>query len=207
MTKPALPDSKRNQPAGTPAERIVEVASDLFYTQGYRATGINEVISKSGVAKATFYSHFKSKDDLCCEYLKCSQHQMSKKIETAITTAGSVEAKFLAPMQCLREFLGESGYRGCAFMNIASEVPDCESPLRKEGIKVYDALARQLVRLSKDLIASDPKRFAGVEPEALGRDYMMILAGAVALAELYASEWPMEQGLKTLQGLIGARQG
>ena len=48
----------------------MSVAADLFYKQGYRATGVNEVIEKSGVAKATFYSHFPSKDDLALAYLR-----------------------------------------------------------------------------------------------------------------------------------------
>jgi len=58
------------QQSGSPAERILDVASDLFYRQGYRATGINEVIKESGVAKATFYNHFPTKDDLCYAYLE-----------------------------------------------------------------------------------------------------------------------------------------
>ena len=58
------------RPAGPPEERILAVASELFYRQGYRATGINEVIARSGVAKATFYNHFPSKEDLCLAYLQ-----------------------------------------------------------------------------------------------------------------------------------------
>ena len=45
--------------------RIIETASSLFYKNGYNATGINEIISETGIAKATLYNHFKSKEDIC----------------------------------------------------------------------------------------------------------------------------------------------
>jgi len=50
-------------------ERILETASHLFYEKGYNLTGINEIIEKAGVAKASLYSHFRSKEDICLAYL------------------------------------------------------------------------------------------------------------------------------------------
>jgi AcrR family transcriptional regulator len=40
---------------------ILSTAGQLFAQRGYELVGINEIIEKSGVAKATFYAHFKSK--------------------------------------------------------------------------------------------------------------------------------------------------
>ena len=51
-------------------ERIIETALNLFYNQGYLATGINQIISESNIAKATFYAHFPSKEALCITYLQ-----------------------------------------------------------------------------------------------------------------------------------------
>ena len=45
-------------------QRIINTALELFYRQGYLATGINQVIAESGVSKNTFYYYFPSKDDL-----------------------------------------------------------------------------------------------------------------------------------------------
>ena len=50
-------------------DRLLETASVLFYQNGYNNTGINEVIEKANVAKASLYSHFKSKDSICIAYL------------------------------------------------------------------------------------------------------------------------------------------
>ena len=49
---------------------IVETASNLFYANGYNLTGINQIISEAGIAKATLYNHFKSKEDICVSYLQ-----------------------------------------------------------------------------------------------------------------------------------------
>src|SRR5436190_23947816 len=61
----------KNELLESPArQRILKTAQNLFYRNGYRATGINEIIDKSGVAKATFYAHFPSKEDLVLEYIR-----------------------------------------------------------------------------------------------------------------------------------------
>ena len=51
-------------------QQIIDVASELFYKQGYNTTGVNEIIAKSEIAKATLYHHFKSKEDICIAYLE-----------------------------------------------------------------------------------------------------------------------------------------
>ena len=52
----------------SPRERILDTATILFHQQGYNSTGINQIISEAKVAKASFYQHFKSKDDLCAAF-------------------------------------------------------------------------------------------------------------------------------------------
>jgi AcrR family transcriptional regulator len=52
-----------------PRERILNTAYTLFHKQGYNNTGINQIIMEANVSKASFYAHFKSKDDLCIEFL------------------------------------------------------------------------------------------------------------------------------------------
>ena len=56
--------------AKAPKERILETAYKLFYAQGYNVTGINQILEESGVAKASLYQHFGSKEDLGIEYIK-----------------------------------------------------------------------------------------------------------------------------------------
>lgn len=52
-------------------QRILNVASRLFKKQGYEATGIDQIMSDSGLTAGAFYAHFKSKKDL---FRNCLQH-------------------------------------------------------------------------------------------------------------------------------------
>jgi AcrR family transcriptional regulator len=52
-----------------PRERILSTAMLLFHKQGFNSTGINQIIEEAEVSKASFYQHFRSKDDLCIEFL------------------------------------------------------------------------------------------------------------------------------------------
>lgn len=193
---------KKKLSAEPARERIVNTAVDLFYQQGYRATGINEVIEKSGVAKATFYNHFPTKDDLCQAYLEAAKNTELAMIDTAIRSAEGPLERFMAPLGTIHPWLIQTNFRGCGFVNIAAEIPDPKSPLRRAGMQLYDSIMERMETLATELIASDRKKYGHLEPKALCDDYMMAFGGAVALAEIYHDIWPIERAISTVQRLL-----
>jgi AcrR family transcriptional regulator len=200
--------SKRvKKPLGSPRERIMNVASDLFYHQGYRATGINEVIERSGVAKATFYSHFPSKDDLGQAYLIQGMEGEIAHIDNTIRAAKGAEARFFAVMHSLEPWMVDTDFRGCGFINIAAEIPDHKHPFRKVGRELYDLVWERVETLAKELIASDAKRYGHLDAKELTGEYMVAFTGAVALAAIYHAIWPVEDALNTVRHLIGQQPG
>jgi AcrR family transcriptional regulator len=189
---------------GTPVERILSVASDLFYKQGYRATGINEVIAKSGVAKATFYNHFASKDDLCKAYLVGVADLELKTLDDMLKTLKDPVSRFTSIIESLHPWLLDTDFRGCNFLHMVAEVPDAQSPLRKEGKRLYDGVRERATVLTHELIESDSKKYGHLVAEDLINEYMLIFSGAIALAEIYHAEWPVEHSVKMLHSLIKA---
>ena len=188
-----------------PRERILKTAADLFFHQGFRATGINEVIAKAGVAKATFYSHFPTKDDLCLAYLRDRNTSEFEAITAFVHDNNSPSERFLAVMKSVQPWLEANRLRGCAFLNMVAEVPDPCNLLRREGLQHYESL-RQLIRdLSEDLINSDAQRYEGLDAQVLADDYMVILGGAIAMTEIYHDIWPAIQGVKLVERLINQR--
>lgn len=185
----------------------MSVATDLFYHQGYRATGINEVIEKSGVAKATFYSHFPSKDDLGLAYLKQVKERESEHVEKCIRAAKGPLARFYAVVRSLEPWLLETKFRGCGFINMAAEIPDPEHPLRKVGREVYDVVRARVETLARELIASDAKKYGHFDAKELTKEYMVAFTGAIALAEIYHAIWPVEDALNSVRRLIGRQPG
>ncbi len=185
-----------------PRERILATASELFYERGYRATGINEVIDKSGVAKATFYHHFATKDALCHAYLEERNHLEVGAIRDFVRTKRSPRARFLAVLESLGPWLEANGLRGCGFLNMVAEEPDPRSPLRREGRRHYEALRELIYDLTLALVESDRDRYGGLDVDRVADDYMVILGGAIAVTEIYHDDWPVKQGRSMVKRLI-----
>lgn len=186
----------------TPRDRILESASQLFYKQGYRATGVNEVIKQSGVAKATFYNHFPAKDDLCLAYLELHSENEKRSINEQVQAKRTPRARFLAVIEAIQPWLESNNLRGCEYLNTVAEVPDPSNPLRRKGCQHYEWLRGLIKELAEDLITSDPGRYKTLNARSLTDDYMVILIGAIALTEVYHDTWPIKHAIKMVKHMI-----
>jgi AcrR family transcriptional regulator len=111
-------------------ERLLATASDLFYAEGIKSVGVDRIVSASNVTLATFYRHFPSKQDLVVTYLE-SIHDVL--VERAAAVADRAKGRDLIAeigAEVVAE-VGHEGYRGCAFINAASEFEDPESAVRR----------------------------------------------------------------------------
>lgn len=107
----------------SPKERIVEVTMRLFSSQGYNSTGINQIISEANVAKASFYQHFKSKEDLCVEFLNVRHRYWFNELEDFTALKRGYKPKIMAAFDFLIYMNQKESFRGCSFLNILSEIP------------------------------------------------------------------------------------
>lgn len=189
-------------------ERIVETATELFYRNGYQSTGINEVIEKSGVAKATFYSHFPSKDMLFEVCLKLISEREIAFINDAIRNSGNDALKrFMSVIRTLEPWANQTNLRGCAFMNVASEIPNPHNPLRKVGVRLYDQIRIKVADLTKELIASDRQRYGHLSVNEVTIRYMLFFAGAVSFSELYHEVSHIQDAVKAVGDLVEVKAG
>lgn len=180
----------------------MRTAAELFYKNGYRATGINEVIDKSGVARATFYSHFPSKDALCLAYLQERNRGELQALKEAVARRQTPREKLLAVIEILEPWLVENKLRGCGFLNMVAEEPDPASPLRLEGKDHYEH-TRQLVRqLAEELFAAEPEKYRQRDVASFTDDFMVIFTGTIGLADIYHATWPIEQGIRAVHRLL-----
>src|SRR5690554_8178012 len=99
---------------GTPsaAERLLDVASRLFYTRGVPNVGINEIIARAGVARMTLYHHFPSKDDLVKAVLERRREERAAWLARADAAAEAPPGRGLAVFDLLEEWLQAPDYRG-----------------------------------------------------------------------------------------------
>lgn len=114
-----------------PRERILSTAMVLFHRQGYNSTGINQIIEDAEVSKASFYQHFKSKDDLCIEFLDRRYAYWVSELESFTSGAQTLEEKFLKSFDFLIYMNEKEDFRGCSFLNILSEIPGEKTEIHK----------------------------------------------------------------------------
>jgi len=185
------------------ARRILATASDLFYRNGYRATGINEIIEKSGVAKATFYAHFPSKESLAFTYVKSLNEEEARAIEAHLNKYSSPYEKLLGLLEFVITWFQERDYRGCRYLNIASEITDHSHPVRLETRNHYTAYRVMIGRLMHELKAERGPAWKGKDPEKLADDFLLIFAGAMALAPLYHDPQPFREAIAWIKRVLG----
>ncbi|MQY13717.1 hypothetical protein SRB5_38680 [Streptomyces sp. RB5] len=130
--------------------RVLDTASRLFYAEGVHAVGVDRIIAEAGVAKATFYHHFKAKDDLVVAYVRDNVRRQRETVAPLLASASPREALYTV-FRLMGEFGSGPGYRGCPFLNAAAEYPDPEHPVRR-AVGEYRVWFRDGMR---DLLAAD----------------------------------------------------
>lgn len=144
-----------------PRERILLIAARLFYGQGVRATGIDQIIAEAGVAKATLYYHFPAKTDLVRTYLQQRHHEWMQEFSEQLNAVGRHGLSSLA--DALGHWFESGNFNGCAFINLTAE--SSEPEWRQVSCAHKDAL-RDVTEslLSKRL---SPTRRAKLSAQAL----------------------------------------
>ena len=185
-------------------DRIMAAAFDLFYRQGYHATGINQIIAASGVAKASFYDHFPSKHDLFYAYVREAARRDYEEIRAEVDQLEGAEARFYAPLRFLIPWFKASDYRGCPFQNVVAEAPPEDHLVRAEARRHYQRMREMMVELSADLLGVR-RGSSRLDAEELADIYMTSLMGAIALAAGYRQIWPVEVAIRNLEVLLEKR--
>jgi AcrR family transcriptional regulator len=111
--------------------RILDTANELFYEDGIRNVGVDRIIAASAVTKATFYKHYRAKDNLIVEYIQSRHETVRANIEAIIAAAPNPRAALDEFVAAIVAEIAAPGFRGCPFINAAAEFPDSEHPVRK----------------------------------------------------------------------------
>jgi AcrR family transcriptional regulator len=102
-------------------DRLLAAADELFYAEGVHTVGIDRIIEHAGVAKATLYSAFGSKDELVAAYLYGRLGARQRRIDTKLEGIEDPRERILAVYDALGDAMRENNYRGCAFARASAE--------------------------------------------------------------------------------------
>jgi AcrR family transcriptional regulator len=158
-----------------PRERLIEAAYEMFAARGVRDVGIDEVIERAGVAKATLYNHFPSKDDLVLAFLERREQRWALEwVETEARGRGTTpEDQLLAIFDLYDEWFHDADFEGCSFVNVLLEMGP-EHPAGRASVR-YLRQIRGFVRgLAEEAGLRDPESFA--------RSWYILMKGSIVLA-------------------------
>ncbi|PRD56860.1 TetR/AcrR family transcriptional regulator [Sphingobacterium gobiense] len=171
-----------------PRERIIDAASILFHQQGYNSTGINQIISEANVAKASFYQHFKSKDELCIAFLNARHEYWFSELMAHISAAKNTKERILNAFDFIVYMNEKEDYRGCSFLNILSEIS------QEQG-----AILSVIQRHKNDLRKFFEKELG---EELLSAHIYLLFESSIIESQLFKSNELVEKSKKITNSLI-----
>ena len=141
-------------------ERILAAAYELFSTRGVRCVGVNELISRSGVAKASFYRHFASKDELVLAFLaRRDQLWTVDKVVSEVRRRGTgPEVQLLAIFDVFADWFARADFEGCSFVNVLLEMGS-DHPLGRASIDYLAKIRRHLQQLAEKPVFAIQRAF------------------------------------------------
>jgi len=177
-------------------DRILHAAFRLFYAHGIRGVGVDTVIAESGVAKATLYKHFPSKNDLVLAYLDEVDRIWRAQLEAAAEAAGpDPRDRLVGIFDALASACRTDGYHGCAFINTAAESqPGTRTHARTVEHKTA---VRTWVR---DLATAAGAR----DPDGLATQLTLLLDGGLAAGVLDGNPTVAEAARNAARTLVEA---
>ncbi|KIC21863.1 TetR/AcrR family transcriptional regulator [Leisingera sp. ANG-Vp] len=174
---------------------LIRKSLELFYRNGFHATGMDLVAAETGVSKTSIYKHFRSKEELILAVLQLRDEDFRNWLyrrleELADTPRGQLEALF----DVLEEWFGQPGFQGCMFIKASAEYQSGKDPINMQSAEHKRLLQEHFAALAAKAGAADPA--------ALARQLMILKEGAIVLAAMSHSAAPAKDGRQAALALI-----
>ena len=180
-----------------PRERLLAAAGELFYRRGIHAVGIDEVIAAAGVAKMSLYRHFASKDELIAAYLEeCDAGYWRRWDDIVARHPGAPRQQLRALFAWLAHHATKPDWRGCPFINAATEFPAPDHPARRVAEANKRKLRQRLLALARAARARQPERLAD--------QLTLLFEGAYSSALTYGANGPARAVAAAAEALLDA---
>ncbi|MFJ9833580.1 TetR/AcrR family transcriptional regulator [Streptomyces sp. NPDC101169] len=177
-------------------ERILSAAAELFYANGLRGVGVDQVIAASGVAKSTLYVHFHTKEELVAAYLRRTDDSWTAQLQAAAARAGDDPREQLVGLfDALTDAFDRHGFFGCPFVSAAVEA-DLDSEARAVTVQHTRRRHAWLTELSAQAGAA--------APDALARHIGLLIDGALTSGRLLQDRAVVEEAKSAARLLVAA---
>lgn len=159
-------------------DELVEKALEVFYREGFHATGMDRLVAETRISKTSMYKHFRTKEDLILATLKLRDQRFRESfVRTTEQLASDPEGQILATFDALEAWFQDPKFKSCMFIKASSEYQDPSHPIHKESADHKRLLHEYLEKLAKE---------AGLKaPRAVAAQLQLLQEGAIVLAHLH----------------------
>ena len=157
----AIPEAKPDARKPDARERILDAAYELYSRRAIRDVGVDEVIERAGVAKATLYRHFPSKDDLVIAFLERREERWTLAwVEAEARRRGTTpEDQLLAIFELFDEWFHRDDFEACSFVNVLLEMGPAH-PVGRASVRHLETIRSVVRSLAEEAALRDPESFA-----------------------------------------------
>jgi AcrR family transcriptional regulator len=149
--------------------RLLAAADELFYAEGVHTVGIDRIIERAGVAKASLYSTFGSKDGLVRAYLEGRHQGRRDRIQRGLEHLETPRDKLLGIFDVLAQVTSSADFRGCAFYNASAE---------SSGKGVAEEVTASNRAWTRTLFTDLAREAGARDPEGLSAQLIILYDGA-----------------------------
>ena len=172
-----------NPPPRRAIDKIRDSARELFYAEGIRAVGVEEIVSRAGVTKPSLYRGFGSKDELAVAVLRDSEAGFWSRWDEAVAAhPDAPRAQLVRFFEGLAQRSTREDYRGCGLTNAVIEYPEHDHPARRVSEAHKRDLRARLRAKAAELGAGDP--------DGLGDALVLLVEGAYVSSQIFGAGGP-----------------
>ena len=180
----------------TVKEHIIQTATRLFHEQGYNLTGINQIIDEAGVAKASLYYHFPSKEDLCVAYLQRRNNLWLSGLEGFLKGIKDPKQKIIKTFDYRAVHLEKNNFGGCSYIKIISEMPQRGEKIDHQVVLQKEKQRKFFTDLTGQIEESRKKA------ETLADTIFLLFDGGTVQCQVYRDTTPIETAKKAVIQLL-----
>ncbi|MDG2522633.1 TetR/AcrR family transcriptional regulator [Caulobacter segnis] len=193
---PSKPEDAAPRRAG---DKVLDAAESLFYAQGIRAVGVEEIVNVAGVGKPSLYRAFGSKDELTAAVLQRQEGGFWSRLDAAVAAhPDDPRAAITAYFHGAAERSKQPDYRGCAHSNAAVEYPQA-SLVRAEALGFKRRQRERLTTMARAMGAADP--------QALADELLLLLEGVYVTRQVHGPDGPAQRAGEAAEALIARHLG
>lgn len=174
---------------------------ELFHLKGFQATGLEEILARSGVCKSNFYYHFKSKDELgLCVIERKIRDMQQDFIGPTLDNPGLPASERLSGFfRKMIEFCGEHGcYRGCIFGNLTLELADHHEEMRERLSDYFHGLEMRVKLVLEEGERTGEFNLRGMDSAEAASAIISLLQGGTLLTKGHKELQPLESSLNLM---------